>query len=131
MLRHRAGYRAALGLGAVAAMALGGCGGQSANDKFVDKANKTCREGKVAVKDAGSDLAKLRTASRAYVSKLRAIRPPKDKEPTYHRFVTANESFVNEVLDAAAARDLRRLDKADSHQGDADAKSLGLDDCLG
>ena len=107
-----------------------GCG-DSENDKFVSKANDTCRAAQKKIKAASGNANALISAGEAFVAKLRAIDPPEDKRDTYRRWVATQQKFFSELEAALRAKDQSRINALDEKTGDKLADELGLDSCKG
>lgn len=119
-------------LAILALLAAAGCGGDDENEKFVDEANQACRDGKEQIEAAaGKDPKALIDAGDQFISRLKAVEAPGDKQDTYSEVVAANERFFDEFKKALRARDTEQIDALDETMGDEQAKELGLDDCVG
>ena len=65
---------------AAAALAGAACGGDDEPDKFVEEANRVCRESEEKIEDAGADPERLIAASEEFVRDLKAVDVPDDKK---------------------------------------------------
>ena len=114
----------------LAVLAVTGCGGDDENDKFVDEANQVCVDSKKEI-EAAKGPEELMAAGDKFISRLKAVEAPSDKQDTYNEVVEANEKFFDEFKKALRSRDEARIDALDDSVGDEQAKELGLDDCVG
>jgi major membrane immunogen (membrane-anchored lipoprotein) len=111
------------------AVALPGCGGSTSG--FAEKANATCRDGRAKVEKVKDDPEKSLDALDATIAELKHLDAPADKRATYPKMIAANEKFARDVRAALAASDTKALAATDDDAGDAQARALGLDDCVG
>jgi hypothetical protein len=111
------------------AAAAPGCGGSAPS--FTDEANAACRDGRAQVEKVKDDPEQSLDALDATIAELKRLDAPADKRATYARMIAANEKFAKDVRAALAASDTKALAATDDDAGDAEARVLGLGDCVG
>jgi hypothetical protein len=124
---------------------LAGCGGGgTGSTDFVAEGNKICEEDNAKFKalgaPEGSDvrpyLDKLVPVLDEDLSRLKGLNPPSDKASTYEAWISDLEQATAQVKEAQAAPSADAATKAlqgsapTNKQVDAEARQLGLDQCL-
>lgn len=118
-------------IAAALVLAAAGCGGDDENDKFVDEANNLCKEAEDRIGAAAGDNDKIVAEAQRFISDIKAVDAPEDKQADYDAWVKTQEDYFEELKAAIEAGDQKAIDALDANQGDDQARDLGLDNCVG
>jgi hypothetical protein len=118
----------AVGVAAIAAIAVAGCGGSSNHNtgygSFVAQLNSLCTQATAAVKAASGTPAKL-TVAEIYNQKFQNLTPPAQLKSIYGQWNAVN----TQVLGAVRSNDIALI-KSLNAQSNTLASSLGAGQCV-